>query len=120
MKQLKCWIVILACLSMVLSAEAKQKKKVFDPVKPGGGNQQLIFDVNLANVTKIQVEVLDNKAIINTVKILGGKEFRVGAYIEKGKKWTKSFENPVAVQKLRVNVDKANNSRIRVTVFYKP
>ena len=89
-------------------------------MKPGGGNQQLVFDVNLANVTKIQVKVLDNKAIINTVKILGGKEFRVGAYIEKGKKWTKSFENPVAVQKLRVNVDKANNSRIRVTVFYKP
>lgn len=72
-------------------------------------NESLIWDVNRP-VKVIRVIVRQGNPIINTVKIMGGEEFTVGARMNQGQKWEIKLAEGTNVGQLRVNVDSAQGS----------
>lgn len=95
---------------------AQAERRVLDAKSPSQKKESLIWDVH-QQITRIQVDILDGRPIVNTVKLLGGQEFPVGAYLEKGKNWQQEFGSPVAAGQVRVNVDKAQGSRLQLIVW---
>lgn len=83
---------------------------------PSQKQEQLIWNVN-REISGFRVEILEGNPIINTIKFLGDEEFRVGSYFSKGQSWEKRLDQPRQVGQLRVNVDKAQGSRLRLVLF---
>lgn len=108
--------ILVAGVALVAALAAQAKDVQLETKTVDKKSDSLIWSVNRA-VNGVRVEVLSGNPIINTVKFLGGQEFRVGAYFTKGQNWEHRLDRPVNVGQLRVNVDKAQGSQIRVTIF---
>jgi hypothetical protein len=105
-----------AGLALATALAAPAKDVVLETKTVGKKSDSLVWSVN-RSVHGVRVEVLAGNPILNTVKFLGGEEFRIGAYFAKGQNWEHRLDRPVNVGQLRVTVDKAQGSQIRVTIF---
>ena len=107
--------LIATILAVMAFTEVNAERLDLEAKAPSQKRESLIWNVN-QQVTKIQVDVLGGRPIVNTVKFLGGPEFNVGSYIEKGQSFRKDFDNLVQVDQLRVNVDKAIGSELKLVL----
>lgn len=82
---------------------------------PTKKKENVEFHVNRA-ITGFRVEIKKGRPIINEVKIYGGKKFTVGKYFNTGEKYEQRFAS-TKVGILRVNLDKAIGSSIRLVVY---
>jgi len=84
---------------------------------PSDKKEKLIWNVN-RQITGFRVEIKAGKPIINEIKLLDtDNEWTVGAYFDTGQKWEKKFSSPIQAGQLRVNVDKASGSKLRLIVY---
>ena len=113
------WMPGLACALIILSAAshtAHAKTVRLETKTPtSNGKQSLIWNVN-REIRGFKVEVLEGRCIVNTIKFLGGREFRIGAWIEKKQNVTRKLDPKVRVGQLRLNVDKGAGAKIRLSV----
>lgn len=109
--------IVLALVVVFAASYAAEAKTVKLETKtpPSNGKESLIWNVN-REIKGLKVEILEGRCIINTVKFLGGQEFRVGAWLEKKQNFTKKLDSKVQVGQLRVNVDKGAGTKIRLTI----
>ena len=105
-------LALTALLAAVFIAEAKTVS-LETKRPPSNGKESLIWNVN-REIKGFKVEVVEGRCIINTVRFLGGQEFRVGAWLEKKQNLTKKLDANVRVGQLRVNVDKGGGAQIRL------
>lgn len=120
MKSPSLRVVALSCIAatvfltaLATRTSAAASNEVITPTKK---QESLIWDIHNPTVTYLEVRVTAGRCIINTVKLMGGQEFRVGAYFDKDQFWKHTFDAPVPIGQVRVNVDKAIGSKLKVTV----
>lgn len=110
-------ILVLIGLAFSTNAFCKRREVNLGDKSPSDKKEQLIWNVN-RQITGFRVEIKAGRPIINTIKFLGtDTEFTVGAYIDAGQKWEKLLPGSTHVGQLRVNVDKARGSTLRLIVY---
>lgn len=109
-------VCVIGLIILCLAADAWAGKEKLEVKTPSQGKESLIWNVS-REITGFKVEVLDGNPIINTIRFLGIEDFQVGAYFSKGQSWEKKLDKTVSVGQLRVNVDKAQGSRLQLTVY---
>jgi hypothetical protein len=111
--------VISVLIGLAFSADAlcKRQEVNLGDKSPSEKKEKLIWNVN-RQITGFRIEIKAGRPIINTIKLLGSDtEFTVGAYVDTGQKWEKLLAGPTHVGQLRVNVDKARGSTLRLVVY---
>lgn len=109
--------IAIAGLLAGLAAASRADSVRLDERSPSRSRESLIWTVD-REITGFRVDVLDGNPIINTVRFLGrDEEFHVGAYFSKGQNVERRLSRPVRVGQLRVNVDRAQGSRLRLTIY---
>lgn len=108
--------LILAALGITfLGAAAPAGSLQLEEKATNEKKTSLVWNVN-REISGVRIDVLEGTPIINTVKFMGGEEFQVGAHFSKGQHWERTLDNPARVGQLRVTLDKAQGSKIRLTV----
>ena len=108
--------LITTVLTVMAFTEVNAERLNLDAKSPSQKRESLIWNVN-QQVTKIQVDVLGGRPIVKTVKILGGPEFNVGSSLEKGQNWNHDLDVATPAGQIRVNVDQAIGSQVRLIVW---
>ena len=108
--------LVTTILTGMVFTEVYAKRLELDTKSASQKRESLIWNVN-HQVTKIQIDILGGRPIVNSVNILGDREFKVGSYLENGQNWSHELDADTRVGKIRVNVDQAEGSQVRLVVW---
>ncbi|MCC5846934.1 MAG: hypothetical protein JJU29_02490 [Verrucomicrobia bacterium] len=98
------------------TTQAKERHHRLDAQSPTQQRQVLTWSVD-REIVGVRVEVLEGTPIINTVKVMPGQDFRVGARIAKGTHWEGRLDRPATPTRVVVSTDVARGSSIRVVLI---
>ncbi len=112
-------IVVLVISLFSTSALCKSTKGEINlgEQSPSKKKTSVIWNVNRA-ITGFRVEIKAGRPIINEIRFIPEKKkWIVGAYFNAGSNWEKYLTGSRHCTQLRVNVDKAQGSRLRLVVY---
>jgi len=111
------FVVFAAAILVSTDVLCKTTEINLGDMSPSQKKEQLIWNVN-RSITGFRVEIKAGKPIINEVRFLGlSQKWLVGAYFDAGQIWEQKLSSATNVGQLRVNVDKAQGSKLRLVVY---
>ncbi len=107
--------LVLAMITLQ-TAEAKERHVRLEAQTPTQHRQVLTWSVD-REIVGVRVEVLEGTPIINSVKVMPGQDFRVGARIAKDTHWEGRLQRPATPSRVVVSTDVARGSSIRLVLI---